>query len=51
MVERVKATMIPPFNEEFVELIKPSPDFYGPFWTMATIVCLLGIVGNFANYI
>lgn len=41
---------MPPFNDEFIELVKPSPDLYGPFWIMTTIVFLLGMVGNFANY-
>jgi hypothetical protein len=51
VLERVLATVMPPFNDEFVELIRPKPDFYGPFWIMATIVLLLGVVGNFANYV
>lgn len=51
MADRIKATLIPPFSDEFIELIKPNPDFYGPFWIMTTIVFLLGMVGNFANYV
>lgn len=51
VVDRIKATLVPPFNDEFLELVKPSPDFYGPFWIMATMVFLLALVGNFANYV
>lgn len=50
-MERAKAAVVPPFNEDFVDLIRPTPDFYGPFWTMMTVVFLLSMVGNFANYI
>jgi hypothetical protein len=51
VLERIKASVVPPFTEEFVEVIRPTPDFYGPFWIMVTMVFLLGMVGNFANYI
>jgi len=50
VIERVLAAVMPPFNDEFIDLIKPNPDFYGPFWILTTIIFLLGIVGNFANY-
>ena len=50
VIERVLAAVLPPFNDEFIELIRPNPDFYGPFWILTTIVFLLGMVGNFANY-
>lgn len=50
-MQRILATIVPPFNDQFLELVKPAPDFYGPFWVLTTIVFLLGIVGNFANYV
>ena len=32
-------------------MITPNPDLYGPLWIQATIIFLLGTVGNFSNYI
>ena len=48
--DRLRAALVPPYNGQFLENIKPNPDFYGPFWIYTTLVILLGIVGNFANY-
>ena len=31
--------------------MKPNADLYGPFWIMTTIIFLMGIVGNLANYL
>ena len=31
--------------------MKPNTDLYGPFWVMTTIIFLMGIVGNLANYL
>jgi len=49
--ERLKFALVPPFNSEFINTIRPNPDFYGPFWIMTTIVFLLGTIGNFSNYL
>ena len=43
--------LIPPFSDSFVDKIRPTPDFYGPFWVMATVIFLLGIAGNLSNYL
>lgn len=51
VLTRVKVAVIPPFKEDFIEMITPNPDLYGPLWIQATIIFLLGTVGNFSNYI
>lgn len=51
VVERVMYSMALPHKSEFVELIRPNPDYYGPFWIMSTLVMLLGFMGNFSNYL
>jgi hypothetical protein len=40
-----------PIKRDFIENIKPNPDFYGPFWILTTIIFLLGSAGNFASYL
>ena len=51
VVERVMYSITLPHRSEFIELINPNPDFYGPFWIMSTLIMLLGFIGNFSNYL
>lgn len=39
------------YNDDFLNKIKPNPDFYGPFWIVTTIIFLLGSIGNISTYI
>lgn len=39
-----------PVKHEFVEQIRPNPDFYGPFWVLTTIIFLLGSTCNLSRY-
>ena len=48
---RLRSALIPPYSDEFIEKIKPQPDFYGPIWVMVTLVLLMGFVHNFSNYL
>jgi hypothetical protein len=40
-----------PITEQFIDNITHNPDFYGPFWILATIVSLLSVIGNISNYL
>ncbi len=49
MIERVILAFIP-IKRDFIEKIKPNPDFYGPFWVLTTIIFLLSSTGNLSRY-
>lgn len=51
VLSRIKCAVVPPFREDFLESIQPNPDFYGPLWIQTTLIFLLGMIGNFSNYI
>jgi len=40
-----------PFKNDFIDAIKTSPDFYGPFWISTTLVFMMAAAGNFAYYL
>jgi len=40
-----------PFGKPFFERVEGNPDLYGPFWITTTILFLLAISSNFAEYI
>jgi len=40
-----------PAGKPFFERIEGNPDFYGPFWITTTVLFLLAISSNFAEYI
>lgn len=40
-----------PVGKPFFERVEGNPDLYGPFWVTTTILFLLGIASNFAEYI
>jgi len=42
---------IVPIGKPFFERIQGNPDFYGPFWVTTTVLFLLAISSNFAEYI
>lgn len=37
-------------RKDWNHLVKSRPDLYGPFWTAATLVFLVAVVGNFVAY-
>jgi len=50
VVERVVRSMLP-FKFSFVQYTSTNPDFYGPFWIATTLIFMLAITGNLANYL
>lgn len=48
---RLKASITLPPTPDFIQSVNSKPDFYGPFWIMTTLVALLGVIGNLANYL
>ena len=40
-----------PFGKPFFERVQGNPDLYGPFWVTTTVLFLLAICSNFAEYI
>jgi len=42
---------IVPFGKPFFERVQGNPDLYGPFWVTTTVLFLLAISSNFAEYI
>ena len=40
-----------PYSHRFQELAERNPDLYGPFWIFATLVYIVAVAGNIANYI
>lgn len=47
---RVKTSLIP-FNRRFYQEYSKSPDLYGPFWIMSTLVIVLTIMHNLSTYL
>jgi len=39
-----------PIKRDFIEVIRPNPDFYGPFWILTTLIFLLSSTGNLSRY-
>lgn len=48
---RFKAAIAIPISEDFLTIVNIRPDFYGPFWTLTTLIFLLSFVGNISNYL
>lgn len=48
---RLRSAIVPPLSDSFIADSRSNPDFYGPFWLLATLALLLGSVGNFSNYL
>jgi len=40
-----------PIGKPFFERVQGNPDLYGPFWVTTTVLFLLAIASNFAEYI
>lgn len=38
-----------PLNVDFLDSIHSKPDLYGPFWTVTTLVFLVGVCGNVSD--
>jgi len=51
VIQRVTTSVTIPYNSEFIDQIRPNPDFYGPLWIFTTLIFLLGSVGNLSNYL
>jgi protein YIPF1/2 len=49
VIERVTLAFIP-IKRDFIEKIRPNPDFYGPFWILTTLIFLLSSTGNLSRY-
>ncbi|XP_074109478.1 protein YIPF1 [Cotesia typhae] len=50
--ERIKKSMLPKSDNNYLlSHIKPNPDLYGPFWISVTLIFVVAISGNFANYL
>ncbi|XP_057333078.1 protein YIPF1 isoform X1 [Microplitis mediator] len=50
--ERIKKSMLPSNEDNYLlSQIKPNPDLYGPFWIPVTLIFVVAISGNFANYL
>lgn len=49
VLERMTLAFVP-VKREFIEKIRPNPDFYGPFWVLTTIIFLLSSTGNLSRY-
>lgn len=39
-----------PFNKKFIDMYKPKPDLYGPFWIYTTLIIMIAITGNLSRY-
>jgi len=50
VLRRCLAGLIPA-GKPFFERVQGNPDFYGPFWITTTVLFLLAICSNFAEYI
>ena len=40
-----------PWRQDFFESADTTPDLYGPFWILTTIIFLLSLMGNLSTYI
>jgi len=40
-----------PFGKSFFDVISPTPDLYGPFWVVTTLVFMTAAVSNFGSYL
>ncbi|CAG0884824.1 unnamed protein product [Cyprideis torosa] len=50
--DRIIWSMVPNPKRSYLEsFIRPKPDLYGPFWISVTLIFLIAISGNLANYI
>ena len=43
-------SLIPFRYNNFYATYSESPDLYGPFWILTTIICTVFIAGNFERY-
>jgi hypothetical protein len=48
-LDRVKRSLTP-WKNDFFDIARTSPDLYGPFWILTTIIFLLSSTGNLARY-
>lgn len=51
VMERLHRSMIPYGDNYLLSHIRPNPDLYGPFWICVTLVFIIAISGNLANYL
>jgi protein YIPF1/2 len=51
VISRLKSAVIIPHTSDFIARTSGKPDFYGPFWVLTTLILLLGVIGNLANYL
>lgn len=45
IVSRIRRALLP-IGVDFLDSIHSKPDLYGPFWTVTTLVFLVGVCGN-----
>lgn len=43
--DRLKLALIP-FKDTFFQISKDSPDLYGPFWILTTLIVMIAANGN-----
>lgn len=51
VVDRLKAALWPLGRTSFLSTIAGKPDLYGPVWTAATLVFVIGAGGNLASWL
>lgn len=50
VLERLMHACIPSPNSNYIEKLKPIPDFYGPLWVCITLIFSTAISGNMADW-
>jgi hypothetical protein len=51
MLSRLLRSLLPTTKVPFFDENSGKPDLYGPFWICTTLIFLLAIAGNFADYL
>jgi len=50
VLERLMYACIPTPNSNYLEKLRPMPDFYGPLWVCITLIFSTAISGNMADF-
>jgi len=50
VVDRMLMSVLPHKATGFLQMIKDSPDFYGPFWVSTTLLFTIAVVGNLLSW-
>eukprot|EP00878_Enallax_costatus_P014212 GHUV01014866.1.p1 GENE.GHUV01014866.1~~GHUV01014866.1.p1 ORF type:complete len:289 (+),score=77.15 GHUV01014866.1:98-868(+) len=48
---RVGSSFIGPLKPDFMAVTMTSPDLYGPFWVATTLIFVIAVAGNYADFI